>query len=55
MEQRFGKGDIARTTDGFLVKVVNPILDDDGWWYEIEPVEFEAFHREVKDEQLIEA
>lgn len=53
-EFKFGVGDIARTKDGFLVKVVMPFEDEDGSiWYEIAPVDFEApFNREVREEQL---
>jgi len=51
--QKFGQGDIVMTDDGFRCKVLMPILDDDGWWYEIEAIDFDApFTREVSQSRL---
>jgi hypothetical protein len=52
MNQAFGKGDIAMCGK-FKVKIVECIQDEDGsWWYEIEPVEFNSFTREVPQSKL---
>ena len=46
--QRFGEGDIVMTHDGFRCKVKMPIQDENGeWFYEVEPVDFKAFPREI--------
>ena len=53
--QRFGQGDIVTTNDGFRCRVIRPILADDGWWYEVEAVNFNApFTRVVRQDQLRE-
>lgn len=53
MNQRFGIGDVALLDGEFKVKIILPIQDEDGsWWYEVESIEFNTFHREVKDSQL---
>lgn len=51
--QRFGQGDVALLDGKFKVKIVMPIQDEDNsWWYEVESLELDTFHREVKDSQL---
>lgn len=50
--QRFGVGDIALLDEKFKVKIVMPIEENGKWWYEVESLEFDSFHREVKDAQL---
>ena len=55
MTNKFGVGDIVRIKRGteFTCKVVTPILDDYGWWYEVRPIDFEpSFNREVKEDDL---
>ena len=53
MNQEFGKSDIAMCGD-IKVRIVECIQqDEDGsWWYEIEPVEFNSFTREVPQSKL---
>lgn len=55
-EQAFGKGDIALCHNpygnDFRVKIVEVIEDDDGFWYEVEAIEFCTFNREVAQKQL---
>lgn len=55
MYRKFRQGDIV--TDGeFILKVVEPIQDEDGtWWYECEALEFKApFNREIPQAKLSE-
>jgi len=43
MNQAFGIGDIALLKDNSnecRVKVVDCIRDEDGWWYEVKPIDF---------------
>lgn len=51
--QMFGEGDIVMTRDGFKCKVLMPILDEnEGWFYEVEPVDMATFPREVPQDFL---
>lgn len=53
MEQEFGIGDIAKLDDDFIVKVVDVMEDDDGFYYEVELVGGEnLIHREVMQSRL---
>ena len=52
MRQKFGVGDVALCSnprgEDFKVKIVTVFQDEDGrYWYEVEPLEFNSFTREV--------
>lgn len=52
--QRFKKGDVALLNE-FVVKITEVIQDEDGYyWYEVIPMEFNSFPREVSQDQLRE-
>ena len=50
----FKSGNVVRIRkEGTLAMVVKPIRDEDGsWLYEVEPVDYDAAHREVKQDDL---
>ena len=52
--QQFGVGDIVIVKDCDARAIVrNCVLDEDGfWYYEVEPVDFKSFTREVKQSNL---
>lgn len=54
---KFGFGDVVKIRgEEILAKVACEILDEDGSiWYEVEPVGFESFTREVKESDLTNA
>lgn len=51
---KFKLGDIVKIREEkTLAKVVKPIQDEDGsFWYEVEPVDFKAACREVRQSDL---